>query len=176
MFLVPRIRGATPKDNKELLSLFDIASGGFVYQVFAQTAPRGVPVEDYIIARMGSSDSGLSYANLWVCEVDGEVAGLIALEKTADKDELVSPDNQGMFQPIIELTNMAPGCCNINLLATFPKFRGRKAGLALMEFAETQRGANGLSLTVGDTNLAAQGFYQHLGFRFVAHGNNYFHQ
>jgi len=73
-----------------------------------------------------------------------------------------------MFRPLTELESKAPGCCLINLVATFPEFRGRKAGLGLMKFAETRRGENGLCLTVGDTNVAAREFYRRLGYRNVA--------
>lgn len=162
------IRSAAPKDTENLLSLIDIASGGFVSNLFAKIAPTGMPVEEYIVERMGNTESGLSYTKLWVCEIDGSVAGFIALDQTPEEVEPISPDTPKMFRPLTELENEAPGCCLINLVATFPEYRGRGAGLALMEFAETRRGTNGLCLTVGDTNVAAQDFYHRLGYRIVA--------
>lgn len=72
-----------------------------------------------------------------------------------------------MFRPLTQLEHQAPGSRLINLVATFPEFRGRRAGLALIGFAETCRGPNGLCLTVGDTNVAAQDFYRRLGFRIL---------
>ena len=161
------IRSAAPKDAKKLLALIDIASGGFVPNLFAKIAPAGMPVEDYIVERMGNPESGLSYSKLWVFEIDGSVAGLIALDQTPEVVEPIDPDAPEMFRPLTELENEAPGCCLINLVATFPEFRGRRAGLALMEFAETRRGINGLCLTVGDTNVAAQEFYHRLDYRIV---------
>lgn len=162
------IRSAAPKDTEKLLSLIDIASGGFVYSLFANTAPTGMPVEEYIVERMGNPEAGLSYSKLWVAEIDGSMAGFIALDQTPEEAEPIDPDAPEMFRPLTELENEAPGCCLINLVATFPEFRGRRAGLALMEFAETRRGTSGLCLTVGDTNVAAQEFYRSLGYRIVS--------
>jgi ribosomal protein S18 acetylase RimI-like enzyme len=162
------IRSAAPKDAETLLVLIDIASGGFVPSLFTKVAPAGMPVEDFIVARMGNPDSGLSYGKLWVVEIDGSVAGFIALDQTPETVEPIDPNTPDMFRPLTELENEAPGCCLINLVATFPEFRGQGAGLALMKFAETRRGTNGLCLTVGDTNVAAQEFYQRLGYRVAA--------
>ena len=162
------IRGAVPEDANQLLELIEIASGGFVASLFAKTVPTGMSVDDYIIARMGIPDTGLSYAKLWVCEIGGSIAGFIALDQTPAEVEPIDPEMPAMFRPLTELENQAPGCCLINLLATFPEFRGQKAGLALMEFAEARRGKNGLCLTVGDTNVAAQEFYRHLGYHITA--------
>ncbi len=162
------IRRAAPKDTEKLLDLIDIASGGFVANLFAKIAPAGMRVEDYTVSQMRNPEAGLSFSKLWVFEIDGSVAGFIALDQTPEKIEPISPDTPDMFRPLSELENEAPGCCLINLLATFPEFRGRRAGLALMEFAETRRGKNGLCLTVGDTNVTAQKFYRRLGYRIVA--------
>ena len=123
---------------------------------------------DYIASCMAAPDSGLFYDKLWVVELDGAVAGFIALDQTPEIIEPISPDTPAMFRPMTELENLAPGCCLINLLATFSEYRGRGVGTALMAFAETRRGKNGLCLTVGNTNLTAQGLYRHLGFREIS--------
>ena len=162
------IRSAFPEETETLIALIDIASTGFVRSLFGKVAPTGMPVDDFIAARMGDPESGLSYSKLWVAEINGSVAGLIALDQTPEEIEPINPDTPEMFRPLTELENEAPGCCLINLLATFPEFRGRGAGWALMNFAETHRGTNGLCLTVGDTNLPAQKFYRRLGYRNVA--------
>ena len=162
------IRSAAPKDTDKLLSLIDIASGGFVFSLFAKIAPTGMPVEEYIVERMCNPESGLSYSKLWVAEIDGSLAGFIALDQTPEEVEPIDPETPEMFRPLTELENEAPGCCLINLVATFPEFRGRRAGLTLMKFAEARQGKNGLCLTVGDTNVAAQEFYRRLGYHIVA--------
>lgn len=162
------IRNATPGDTEALIPLIDIASTGFVFSLFGKLAPQDMSVEDYIAARMATPESGLSYSRLWVIEMDGAIAGFIALDQTPDAVEPIDPDTPAMFRPLTELENLAPGCCLINLLATFPASRGRGAGAALMAFAETRRGKNGLCLTVGDTNLSAQALYRRLGYREIA--------
>jgi len=70
------IRNACPKDADKLLALIDIASGGFVFNLFGKLAPTGMSAADFIVSRMESPESGLSYSKLWVSEIDARLRAL----------------------------------------------------------------------------------------------------
>jgi ribosomal protein S18 acetylase RimI-like enzyme len=161
------VRPAKAGDGKQLIKLIDIASNGFVRHLFAMDKPPGQTVDEYILSRMNNPDSGLSLSKLWVAEINGAIAGFIALDEVPEDPGPISADTPAMFRPLTELENEAPGCCLINLVATYPEFRGQGAGATLLKFAETRRGRNGLCLVVGDTNTAAQEFYRHIGYRIT---------
>jgi ribosomal protein S18 acetylase RimI-like enzyme len=163
-----QIRPATAQDTDALIALIDIASNGFVNSLFAEATPDGMTVTAFIAARMHDTSSGLSFSKMWVADIGRQVAGFIALDHTPHTATPITDDIPPMFRPLTALENLAPDCCLINLVATFPQFRGQKAGYALLEFAETRRGKNGMCLTVGDTNHAAQAFYERLNYRVTA--------
>lgn len=83
----PPRRRASPEDAEKLLALTDIASSGFVRNVLGKSTPTGMTVEDFIVSRTNSADSGLSYSKLWVAEIDGSVAGFIAIDQKFEDPE-----------------------------------------------------------------------------------------
>lgn len=83
----PPRRRASPEDAEKLLALTDIASSGYVRNVLGKSTPTGMTVEDFNVSRTNSADSGLSYSKLWVAEIDGSVAGFIAIDQNFEDPE-----------------------------------------------------------------------------------------
>ena len=72
-----------------------------------------------------------------------------------------------MFVPLQQLEDLAPGTWYVNVLATYPEFRGKGFGSGLLSIAEalaadTRR--QGLSLIVSDANRGARRLYARQGY------------
>lgn len=77
-----------------------------------------------------------------------------------------------MFVPLQQLENLAPGTWYVNVLATYPKWRNKGLGTALLNHAEklavTAGVKKGMSVIVADNNKAARRLYERIGYREVA--------
>ena len=76
-----------------------------------------------------------------------------------------------MFVPLQELENLAPGTWYLNVMATYPEYRGQGYGARLLAIAErlaAESGSAGLSLIVLDANTGARRLYARAGYRQVA--------
>jgi ribosomal protein S18 acetylase RimI-like enzyme len=123
-------------------------------------------------ARARRESGAFSCRNAVVCVIeDAVVACLIGypLEVTP-----VAGDHSGlppMFVPLQELEDLVPGTWYINVLATRPEYRGRGYGTELLALAESigrDRGMQGLSLIVADSNLGARRLYGRHGYLEIA--------
>ncbi|WP_181366365.1 GNAT family N-acetyltransferase [Albidovulum aquaemixtae] len=161
----PSIRPVRPEDGDILLELIDIASHGFVMHLFGGATPPGQDVSEFTRSRIRSEDSGLSHTKSWVAEVDGEIAGYLAIDTVPLDPGPIPEDEPAMFRALTELEREAPGTGLINLLSTLPEMRGRGVGSALLHFSERNRGPNGMCLTVSDENVGAQRLYRRHGYR-----------
>lgn len=161
----PVIRQVRPDDGEILVDLMDIAGQGFVLHLFRDSVAPGQTVRQFIVERVGNAESGVSYTKSWVAEVDGRIAGYIALDAVPADPDPVADDTPPIFRPMLELEQLAPGTTVINMLATLPDMRGRGIGSALLRFADTRAGPNGLCLTVLDSNAGAQRLYRRHGYR-----------
>jgi ribosomal protein S18 acetylase RimI-like enzyme len=102
---------------------------------------------------------------------DGKVAACLMGYRLGEQPEPIGPDLPPIFVPMQELENEAPGSWYVNVLATFPAYRGRGWGTALLGQAErlaVSLGCPGLSLIVADDNVGARRLYERCGFREVA--------
>lgn len=112
--------------------------------------------EDYPNEAVFREDIDLE--RLWVAEVDGTLAGVVALtsDREADYDQ-ADWDNE---QPAVV----------IHRLAVDPRFHGRGVAKALMQKAEQVATASGLSIIRTDTNSAneaTQKLFPRMGYRFA---------
>jgi len=74
-------------------------------------------------------------------------------------------------QPLVRLEAQAPGSWYVNVLATFPEFRGQGIGRALLDVAEAkgrEADATAMSIIVGSWNEGATRLYQRAGYRGIA--------
>ena len=74
-----------------------------------------------------------------------------------------------MFVPLEELERLAPGTWYVNVLAAYPRWRGRGLGTALLGLADrlaAEAGCHrGTSIVVADTNAGARRLYGRHGYR-----------
>ena len=69
------------------------------------------------------------------------------------------------------LESLAPGTWYVNVLATYPRHRGRGHGTALLALADrlaADAGSRGLSIIVSNGNPGAMRLYERCGYRRVA--------
>jgi ribosomal protein S18 acetylase RimI-like enzyme len=95
---------------------------------------------------------------LWVAELDGELAGVAAL--TQDQDEEYAQADWDVTESALVT----------HRLAVDPAAQGKGVALALMEQAEKQAVAQGLKVLRVDTNsenAATQRLFPKLGYRFA---------
>ncbi len=75
------------------------------------------------------------------------------------------------MRPLVLLETKALGSWYVNVLATFPEFRRRGIGRALLDLAEERAGKTGahvLSVIVAAENKAAARLYAGAGYRVLA--------
>jgi ribosomal protein S18 acetylase RimI-like enzyme len=72
-----------------------------------------------------------------------------------------------IFVPLQELENLAPRTWYVNVLATYPEYRGKGYGTRLLGVADrlaAAAGSAGLSIIVADANARAQRLYERCGY------------
>lgn len=170
--LEPPFRHATPEDADALAELIDFAGEGLPLYLWERMAEPGETPWDVGRRRARREEGSFSYRNTVVAEADSEVVacliGYPLPERPAPIDYGEMP---AMFVPLQELENLAPGTWYVNVLATYPRWRGRGYGTRLLALAErlaTEAGRSGLSIIVADTNAGARQLYERVGFRHVA--------
>jgi len=160
-------RWATLDDATAMAELVNMAGEGMPLYLWEQAAKPGESAWD-IGRRRAQRDAGAySWRNTVIREIDGRVAATLIGYPLPDVPDPIDPDMPAMFVPLQELENLAPGTWYVNILATYPEYRGRGCGAALLEIAETLAAASlrrGLSLIVSDANTGARRLYERLGY------------
>jgi ribosomal protein S18 acetylase RimI-like enzyme len=123
-------------------------------------------------ARAAREEGGFSYRNAQVLEVGGEVAATLIDYKLADPydtgDLSQLPE---MVRPLVTLEAKAPGSWYVNVIATFPEFRGQGLGSRLLSLADERgraQGARKASIIVASENQGAMRLYARTGYAEVA--------
>ncbi|NKB28356.1 MAG: GNAT family N-acetyltransferase [Rhodobacteraceae bacterium] len=163
---MPTIRPATRADAPHLAQLVNIAGEGMPLTIWSGMTGPGGDVWKTGAARAARDDGGFSWRNALIAEVDGHVAA--ALVAYVTQPEPLDDDTPAMFRPLIELENLAPGTLYINVLATYPAFRGIGLGTALMAAAGQRCAGKAQSLIAASGNTRERALYQRLGFHDVA--------
>ena len=100
----------------------------------------------------------ISHGQLWVAEITGRIAGVIAITNTPEPDYVQA-----------DWVNALPALV-IHRLAVDPEFQGNGVARELMHQAETVAAKQGISVIRVDTNienLATQQLFPSLGYRFA---------
>jgi len=152
--------------------LVDIAGEGMPAYMWSTLAAPGQSVLELGRERAGRDSGGFSWKNAVVAEVNGEVAaGLVGYRLDDPYDLGVLAEIPPIVQPLVKLEAKAPGSWYVNVLATFPEFRGLGVGTTLLEIAESnagEAGAAALSVIVASWNEAAGRLYRRAGYEAVA--------
>lgn len=162
------VRPATLADASALAVLVDIAADGMAVQMWRTlAAPAQSPVE-VGRARARREEGGFSYRNTFVAETDGEIAASLVGYRLDDPYDLTGLEEMPEFvRPLVRLESRAPGSWYVNVLATFPEFRGRGIGSKLLEVADSigrQSAARAMSVIVGSWNDGAMRLYERTGY------------
>lgn len=162
------IRDAKPDDADHLVRFINMAADDLPLHFWQKSVgPDGDPLA-WGRERAARETGSFSYRNAWLAEVEGEVAACLLGYPAAMAPEPIEPGTPPIFVPLLELEAMAPGSWYLNVLATYPAFRGRGLGSALLARAEAvtrQAGRSTVSLIAEDTHLDALRLYRAKGFR-----------
>ena len=170
--LAPPFRPATPDDADALAELVDMAGEGLPLYLWTKMA--GPDEDPWEVGRQRAhrTEGGFSYKNAVVMEADGRVVAALIGYPLPETPEPIDPDTMPpMFVPLQELENLAPGTWYVNVLATYPEYRGQGHGARLLAIAErlaADAGSAGLSLIVLDANAGARRLYERAGYRQIA--------
>ncbi len=165
-------RGARPDDAPALAELVNFAGEGLPLYLWAKMAEPGESPWEVGRRRAMRTEGAFSFRNAVVAEADRRVvAGLVGYplpERSEPVDYAALPP---ILIPLQELECLAPGTWYVNVLATFPEYRGQGYGTRLLRLAErlaAAAGRSGLSLIVADANAGAVRLYQRLGYLELA--------
>jgi ribosomal protein S18 acetylase RimI-like enzyme len=168
----PSIRAATLQDASALADLVNFAGEGLPLYLWTKMAKAGEDPWAIGRARAGRDEGAFSYRNASVIEEDGSVAACLIGYPLPDAPEPIDADMPAMFVPLQQLENLAPGTWYVNVLASYPKWRNRGFGAALLRHAEKHAAASGskkgVSVIVSDNNAGARRLYERMGYRHVA--------
>lgn len=166
------IRSARKSDAAALAILVDIAGEGMPSYMWSRMREPGQSAFEVGRARASREEGAFSWRNAQVAEIDGEVAACLVdyrLDDPYDTGDLSKlPD---LVRPLIALEAKAPGSWYINVLATFPEFRGRGIGARLLALAEERgraQGARSASIIVASENTGAVRLYARTDYAEVA--------
>jgi ribosomal protein S18 acetylase RimI-like enzyme len=169
--LALELRAATPEDAQALARLVNYAGEGLPYYLWQRMAEPGEDAWEIGRRRAAREEGSFSYRNAVVADVGGVVAGCLIGYPLSDAPEPHDDNMPPMFVPLQALEDMAAGTWYINVVATFPEYRGRGIGTELLREAERAAratGRKGLSLVVADANAGARRLYRRMGYRETA--------
>jgi ribosomal protein S18 acetylase RimI-like enzyme len=165
------IRDAQASDADHLVRFVNMAADELSLHFWKKSAAPGVDPLAYGRERAARETGNFSYHNAWLAEVDDKVAACLLGYPAAFKPEPIEPGTPPIFVPLLELENLAPGSWYLNVLATYPQYRGRGLGSALLVKAEEltrKAGRTTISLIAEDTHHDALRLYRAKGFTEVA--------
>jgi hypothetical protein len=128
--LAPPLRAATPADAPALAELINFAGEGLPLFLWGRMAEPGETAWDVGRRRARRDEGGFSWRNATVAEPEGgAVAACLIGYPLPEAPEPIDPARTPpMSVPLEELERLAPGTWYVNVLAAYPRWRGR--GLA----------------------------------------------
>lgn len=155
-----------------MAELVNFAGEGMPLYLWARMAEPGESPWAVGTRRATREEGGFSYRNTVLREDEGRVAAaLIGYPLPDEPAPVVHDELPAMFVPLQQLEDLVPGTWYVNVLATFPEYRGRGFGgdlLAIAEQLALETRRDGLSLIVSDANSGARRLYARKGYEEVA--------
>ncbi len=165
-------RPAIEADAAALADLINFAGEGLPVYLWQKMAEPGEDAWDVGQRRARRNEGSFSYRNAIVSDIDDAVAATLIGYRLPEQPEPIDYDElPPMFAPLQELENLAPGSWYVNVLATYPQFRGRGLGTGLLQAAEqiaASQGSMAMSIIVSDANDGARRLYERCGYRQMA--------
>jgi ribosomal protein S18 acetylase RimI-like enzyme len=166
------IRNADSTDCLAIAELAQMAGDGIPGYFWADSQQPGQTLEATGAELLKSETANFSYRNTLVACLDGEIAGMLLayrLPAAEDNDEELQ-DFPEFVRPLIELEQCVAESFYINMLATYPRFRGQ--GVASELLAEADRLALAvqcelISIAVFASNPDALELYRRLGYETI---------
>ena len=165
------IRAAKASDADHLVRFINMAADDLPLHFWKKSAAPGTDPLAYGAERAARETGNFSFRNAWLAEVEGEVAACLLGYPAALEAEPIDPGTPPIFVPLLELEALAPGSWYLNVLATYPAFRGTGLGSALLAHAEAVTRSAGrpmISLIAEDTHHDALRLYRGKGYQEVA--------
>ncbi len=163
------IRPATIRDATDLAALVDMAGEGLPSYFWGNMAEVGQSPFEVGRTRAMREEGAFSYRNAHVAELGGAVAGALIGYLIDDPVDLSGIDDMTPFARDLTLLEAeAPGHWYVNVLATYPEFRGQGIGEALLAHADAlgrAGAAKGMSIIVASENRGARRLYEKVGYR-----------
>lgn len=167
--LIPPYRPATIEDAHALAELVNMAGEGLPYYVWSDLADPGMSPWEVGRNRAKRDSGGFSYRNAVIRVDNNNVIACMIGYPLDDEPEPVNYDEiPGMFVPLQQLEDEVPGTWYVNVLATYPDYRGRGYGQELLSIAEQiacDLNKSGMSVIVSDANTGARRLYEKCGYR-----------
>jgi len=165
-------RRATQADAAAMAELVNFAGEGMPLYLWTRMAEPGESPWAVGARRAMREEGGFSYRNTVVREDDDRVVAALIGYPLPDEPAPVDYDElPAMFVPLQQLEDLAPRTWYINVLATYPEYRGKGFGgdlLAIAEQLALDTNRQGLSLLVSDANSGARRLYSRNGYEEVA--------
>jgi ribosomal protein S18 acetylase RimI-like enzyme len=162
------IRKATLDDLTAIAELAMMAGEGIPAYFWEASRQPGQDILAAGAALAASETDNFSYRNMHMAQLNGRVAGMLLayrLPEAQNAEDLQALP--GFIRPLVELEQCVPGSFYINMLATFPDYRNRGVGSALMGITDALAAASGctlLSIEVFEQNRDAIRLYRKLGY------------
>ena len=162
------IRPCTKADCYQVAELALMAGEGIPAFFWEQSRKDNEDIFEVGARKLQSDNDNFSYRNVSVAIVDNKIAGmLLAYRLPSPHHEEPLDDYPEFIRPLIELEQCVPDTFYINMLASFPEYRGQGVGSKLMGYATDlarQSDCNTLSLEVFEDNENAVRLYRLLGY------------
>ena len=167
------IRPARKSDAAEIALLVNIAVHGNMSLGWAQSEKAEGTFNPLEVGRLEMLDeiTEFSWRGAFMAEADGEIAGMLLGYRKDDASQPLPTDLWAPLVPIEELEAQANGLWFTSMVGVHKPWRGRGAGSALLDRAESEAQltqAHGLGLIVGDANAGARKLYESRGFSVKA--------
>lgn len=160
-------RCATHDDASAMAELVNIAGDGLPLYLWAKKALPGQSAWDVGRERASRGMGGFAYRNTVVREESGKTTACLIGYPLRGSPELSAEDVPAMLVPLLELERLVPNSWFINVLATYPEYRGNGFGSELLRIAETLASDSecaGMSLIMSDANAGARRLYERHGY------------
>ena len=164
------IRPATLRDATDLAAFVDMAGEGLASFFWSEMAEPGQSPFEVGRARAMRDKGSFSWRNAFLAELEGNVAGALVGYTIPEADPAEIAQMADVVRPLGELEAEAPGYWYVNVLATYPEWRGHGIGTALLGKADQigkNAGSVGMAIIVASENTGAVRLYERVGYREV---------